>query len=309
MHKMKLNYLGARYNDLSDVMLDTISSQILQLFRAKTPILSRINTDISGGEEAVGETIKARLPIDLGDADVLAPDAESVATDYTQQTAPVTMSWHIYKEFTMGIREFSTAMANGTVPLAFDSAIDSVSRFVNQKVLGLASAVVDTAGGAGSKYGLNSVIAAKAELDKKQVEAANRFLGLGSLATNDLLKHTINSGYDKNDPHYKTGDLGDMLGFNVFSDTKIVSPDGLAPEPNIAYHRSAFTAAFRRLEGADSNTSGAIVQQITDPLNGLPMRLTIWFNPKTSKHHWRVETLFGCASTRPSSAVIMLQDD
>ncbi|QTP59544.1 hypothetical protein HNO53_12950 [Billgrantia antri] len=306
---IQLNYVGARYNDLTDIMLETISGQALQLFRKKTPILARVNTDTSEGASAVGETIKARLPIDLGDADVLAPGAESTETSFTQQTALVTLNRHIYKEFAMSLREFSTSQSRGVVPDAMQAAINSLAKDVNKQTLSLTAAVTATSGGAGSKYGTKSVTAAKFALDQLEVDPENRFLGLGPIAAQDLLNHTVNNGFDKNDPHYVSGQLGGMFGFDVFEDTSIVSVDGVAPEPNIAYHQSAFTVAFRNLEGADSNTGGAIVQNIVDPISGIPMRMTVWFNPKTSKHHWKFETLYGVAATRPNSAVIMLQED
>lgn len=71
---------------------------------------------------------------------------------------------------------------------------------------------------------------------------------------------------------------------------------------NVAYHRTAFALGFSPLPEPASGM-GAIVRTIQDPLTGLTLRMTVWYDANAMKSKMRIDALWGVKVLDPNRAV------
>lgn len=71
---------------------------------------------------------------------------------------------------------------------------------------------------------------------------------------------------------------------------------------DMAFHPSAFMIAFRLLEPV-ANPGNSTISTMTHPETGMPVRMTMWWNPSTFMTHVKLDCLYGVVATAPERAL------
>jgi hypothetical protein len=53
----------------------------------------------------------------------------------------------------------------------------------------------------------------------------------------------------------------------------------------------------------ENNTASISVQ--TDPVTGMPLRLSVWYDPKYSTRYWKFDVLYGVKTLRSELAAVL----
>lgn len=71
---------------------------------------------------------------------------------------------------------------------------------------------------------------------------------------------------------------------------------------NLGFHRNAFALAMAPLPET-ANRMGAIVASVADPITGLSLRVTMWYQGADAKVYIRIDALWGVKVLQPDAAV------
>lgn len=73
---------------------------------------------------------------------------------------------------------------------------------------------------------------------------------------------------------------------------------------DVAFTKDAVWIAYRKLDMPE-NTAGTIVSEITNPENGMTLRVLTWYDPESEERFWKVEVFFGIKAVAPERILRM----
>ena len=89
----------------------------------------------------------------------------------------------------------------------------------------------------------------------------------------------------------------------AWADDAVITVEQIASKPteNLAFHRGAFALAMAPLSQL-GNQLGAKVATAVDPITGLALRSTMWYEEATAEIHVRIDALWGVKTLNPDLA-------
>ncbi len=102
----------------------------------------------------------------------------------------------------------------------------------------------------------------------------------------------------------------DEIEISIYPGIQVATTDGAVVTlkddwtPNLAFHRDAFALVVRPLGSPAENNSATISVQ-SDPVTGMPLRLTTWYDPKYSTSYWKFDVLYGVKTLRSELAAVL----
>lgn len=209
--------LTAFGNDFSALINETILPLAVSRLRGQLTMPKLVSVDTSDEAKKVGEIIRVKKPINLGEADVHGTGG-SVASDLTAEEVDLRLDRHIYKEFKMSDREF-TGMQPGAIPDALEEAVDVLARAVNTALFDLYKEVPSFSGDLESTNARDKkdIIQARKVLNNKKV-LGDKNLVLTADTEADLLS-ILAVGVADGEAE-REGNLGRRMGFDLYSDVQ-----------------------------------------------------------------------------------------
>lgn len=287
-------------NSLTAHQATIVGQEALKVLRKNT-VMPKLVTNFFGSEaQTQGSSIKVPL---VGALTTNNKTAQSAVTVQNATSTNATINLNQHKEVTVIIDDIDKAISTGNLAeLYLGSAVTSMAETIDASLTGLYSGVSTTVDGTG---GVNAAImrsVRKALSDAKNPNA-DRYFVAGTEAYSALLgvaEFTSAEKYGSSIPVME-GELGRIYGMKVFESQSIVNATN---DQNLAFHKSAFGLAVRPLP-LDARGGDVVQKIVTDPVSGLSLRVTMWYNADKLGTQVTVDCLYGVAELRDASAVVV----
>ncbi len=172
--------------------------------------------------------------------------------------------------------------------------------FANQNVTSHTSGTLADLAGAVLAGGF----AAKAEVmsiddltDAETVVAGDTFVIAGNTQRYAIIAGTLTVAANTIAPTFTPG-----LAEAATADAVVTLRATDASEVGCAFHRDAFALGMAPLSSLGDG-AGARIATVTDPITGITLRSTIFYDPATAKNYVRIDALWGVKTLNPNLAV------
>lgn len=283
----------------------TVVGQEALLYLRKNTVMPKLVTTSFGAEAAtVGSVIKVPK---IGGLVTNAKTAGSSVTVQNAVSTDVLITLNQHREVTVLIDDIESAISTGNLrEMYLDSALSAIAEKVDADLCGLYTGLSQTVPGSANATLLTSgiIVAGRKQLSDAKAPLADRSMVVGTEAYSQLLtlpEFTSSERYGASAP-IQDGELGKIYGFKVFESQSIVTATA---DQNLMFHKRAFGIAFRPLK-ADAPVGHITQQIVTDPLSGMSVRVTMWYNADKLGTQCTIDVLYGFAELDDGLATKLL---
>lgn len=283
----------------------TVVGQEALLYLRKNTVMPKLITT-SFGEDAskIGSVIKVPK---IGALTTNAKTAGSAVTVQNATSSSVDITLNQHREVTFVVEDIDSALSTGNLKAMYlDSALSAVAEKVDADITGLYSGLSQTVPGTANATPLTAalIVAGRKQISDAKAPLADRSMVVGTEAYSQLLTLAEFTSVERygSSSAIVDGELGKIYGFKVFESQSIVTATA---DQNLMFHKRAFGIAFRPLT-MDAK-GGEVVQQIvTDPVSGMSVRVTMWYNANVLGTQCTIDVLYGFAELDDTLATKLL---